>query len=41
LPVALLTVRRTALEDRLLHSGLPGYRAYARRVKRRLMPGLW
>ncbi len=32
---------RTALEDRLLRSGLEGYEAYARRVRWRLLPGLW
>jgi protein-S-isoprenylcysteine O-methyltransferase Ste14 len=41
LPVALLTLRRTVLEDRLLRSELPGYRRYARRVRRRLVPGVW
>lgn len=32
---------RTALEDRLLRRELPGYEAYARRVRSRLVPGLW
>lgn len=32
---------RTALEDRLLQRGLTGYREYARRVRWRLVPGLW
>jgi len=32
---------RTALEDRLLRRSLPGYQAYADRVRWRLMPGLW
>jgi protein-S-isoprenylcysteine O-methyltransferase Ste14 len=32
---------RTALEDRLLRSGLEGYETYARRVRWRLLPGLW
>lgn len=34
-------VRRTALEDAVLHQGLPGYVEYARRVRYRLVPGLW
>jgi len=32
---------RTALEDRLLRRGLPGYAGYAARVRFRLVPGLW
>ena len=38
---ALLMVLRTALEDRTLRAKLPGYAAYARRVRRRLLPGVW
>jgi protein-S-isoprenylcysteine O-methyltransferase Ste14 len=34
-------VLRTALEDRLLRRELEGYEAYARRVRYRLVPGLW
>jgi protein-S-isoprenylcysteine O-methyltransferase Ste14 len=34
-------VVRTALEDRTLRAELPGYEAYTRRVRRRLVPGLW
>ncbi|UIJ46651.1 isoprenylcysteine carboxylmethyltransferase family protein [Sphingomonas cannabina] len=34
-------VLRTAWEDRLLHAELPGYRDYARRVRSRLVPGIW
>ena len=44
LPVAaatLLIVIRTALEDRVLHEGLAGYREYASRVRYRLIPGVW
>jgi protein-S-isoprenylcysteine O-methyltransferase Ste14 len=44
LPVALLfviTVIRTALEDRTLQSELPGYREYAQSVRYRLLPGVW
>jgi protein-S-isoprenylcysteine O-methyltransferase Ste14 len=34
-------VIRTALEDRTLREELPGYQDYARRVRHRLLPGLW
>jgi len=34
-------VRRTLLEDRLLQMELPGYAAYAQRVRSRLIPGLF
>jgi protein-S-isoprenylcysteine O-methyltransferase Ste14 len=34
-------VVRTALEDRTLRTELPGYADYARRVRYRLVPGLW
>jgi protein-S-isoprenylcysteine O-methyltransferase Ste14 len=34
-------VLRTGLEDRLLRRELPGYEAYAHRVRYRLIPGLW
>lgn len=37
----ILTVIRTALEDRTLKEELPGYREYAERVRYRLMPGIW
>lgn len=40
LAVAGLVVR-TALEDRTLQAGLAGYADYARRVRHRLVPGLW
>ncbi len=36
-----VTFVRTALEDRVLHAELPGYAAYARRVRYRLLPGAW
>ena len=36
-----LVVLRTALEDRDLRAELPGYRAYATRVRWRLLPGAW
>ena len=34
-------VTRTALEDRTLHKELAGYAEYARRVRFRLVPGVW
>lgn len=43
-PVALVagaTVLRTALEDRTLQAELEGYSDYARRVRYRLLPGIW
>jgi protein-S-isoprenylcysteine O-methyltransferase Ste14 len=36
-----LLVVRTALEDRTLCAELEGYEAYARRVRYRLVPGVW
>jgi protein-S-isoprenylcysteine O-methyltransferase Ste14 len=41
LPVALLTLRRTVMEDHLLRAELAGYTHYSRRVARRLVPGIW
>lgn len=44
LPAALLAVAlviRTRLEDRTLQAELDGYRAYAGRVRYRLLPGVW
>ena len=41
LPAAVLMVVRTGLEDRTLRRELPGYEAYAGRVRYRLFPGLW
>ncbi len=32
---------RAAFEDRLLQSSLPGYPEYARKVRYRLLPGIW
>jgi protein-S-isoprenylcysteine O-methyltransferase Ste14 len=32
---------RVVSEDRALHAGLSGYRAYGERVRRRLVPGIW
>jgi len=34
-------IRRTILEDRFLHSELAGYQEYARKVRYRLLPGIW
>ncbi len=39
--LVLLTVIRTALEDKTLHEELDGYRAYAARTRYRLIPGIW
>jgi protein-S-isoprenylcysteine O-methyltransferase Ste14 len=36
-----LFVVRTSLEDRMLQAELPGYKEYARRVRYRLVPGVW
>jgi protein-S-isoprenylcysteine O-methyltransferase Ste14 len=37
----LVTLIRTALEDRALARALPGYQEYARQVLYRLVPGIW
>jgi protein-S-isoprenylcysteine O-methyltransferase Ste14 len=37
----IITVIRTALEDQTLQDELPGYRDYARRVRYRLIPGIY
>lgn len=39
--VMILVVIRTQLEDRFLQDELPGYREYAKRVRYRLLPGVW
>ncbi len=39
--VLLILVLRTSWEDRTLQAELPGYREYARRVRHRLLPGVW
>jgi len=44
LPVVFITivlVIRTNLEDKVLQDELEGYRDYARRVRYRLLPGVW
>ena len=38
---ALLVIRRTALEDRILRKELEGYAGYAEQVRYRLVPGIW
>jgi protein-S-isoprenylcysteine O-methyltransferase Ste14 len=38
---ASLLILRTALEDRTLQAELEGYGEYARRVRYRLVPGIW
>ena len=40
-PLIIAILRRTALEDRILHEQLEGYAAYARRVRYRVFPGIW
>ncbi|WP_345991733.1 isoprenylcysteine carboxylmethyltransferase family protein [Sulfurimonas sp. HSL-1716] len=37
----IITVIRTALEDRTLHEELPGYREYVQRVRYRLLPWVY
>jgi protein-S-isoprenylcysteine O-methyltransferase Ste14 len=41
IPVGVLMVIRTAIEDRMLQEELAGYREYARELKYRLLPGVW
>ena len=44
LPAVFITILlsiRTDLEDKTLHEELEGYRDYARRVRYRLLPGVW
>ncbi|MCW8855071.1 MAG: isoprenylcysteine carboxylmethyltransferase family protein [Gammaproteobacteria bacterium] len=38
---SIITLIRTALEDRTLEEELPGYRDYAQRVRYRLIPGIY
>jgi protein-S-isoprenylcysteine O-methyltransferase Ste14 len=38
---SLILIVRTALEDRVLHNELPGYKEYAGRVRYRLIPRVW
>ncbi len=39
--IAVIFIVRTALEDRMLQAELPGYVEYAKRVRQRLVPGVW
>ena len=39
--MAMLVTVRTALEDATLQRELPGYSEYARKVRYRLLPGVW
>ena len=39
--LAALFAVRIAIEERTLRAGLPGYADYARRVRWRLLPGVW
>jgi protein-S-isoprenylcysteine O-methyltransferase Ste14 len=41
LPVLAVFVRRTLFEDRMLQEELPGYDAYARKVRFRVVPGIF
>lgn len=41
LVVIVVIVIRTSFEDRMLQSKLSGYVEYARRVKYRIVPGIW
>jgi protein-S-isoprenylcysteine O-methyltransferase Ste14 len=41
LAALIITMIRTALEDRTLQEELPGYQDYARRVRYRLFPGIY
>lgn len=40
-PMLILTIRRTLMEDAMLQSGLVGYSDYAKQVRYRLIPGIW
>ncbi len=39
--IALITILRTALEDRMLKQGLSGYEEYTKQVRYRLIPYIW
>ena len=41
IPVGVLMIIRTSLEDRLLQEELPGYMEYTHEVRYRLIPGVW
>jgi protein-S-isoprenylcysteine O-methyltransferase Ste14 len=40
-PIGMLMVIRTSLEDHMLQNELEGYKEYADQVKYRLVPGVW
>jgi len=40
-PMFILLLRRTVIEERYLHEHLEGYRSYAKTVRYRLIPGIW
>lgn len=39
--VIALTILRTSLEDKTLQAELPGYQAFTRQTRYRLLPGIW
>jgi len=41
IPMIVLTLRRTMIEDRMLLDGLAGYPEYSKEVRFRLLPGIW
>lgn len=41
LMIVVLFIVRTSLEDKTLQEELPGYKEYARKVRYRLLPGVW
>ena len=40
-PMIVMSLRRTLLEDKMLREGLSGYEAYAAKVKYLFLPGIW
>jgi protein-S-isoprenylcysteine O-methyltransferase Ste14 len=41
IPMLILTIRRTLVEDSMLQTGLVGYADYSKQVPYRLLPGVW
>jgi protein-S-isoprenylcysteine O-methyltransferase Ste14 len=41
IPMLVVTLRRTLMEDSMLRDGLEGYRDYSAKVRFRLIPGVW
>ena len=39
--ITIVLVIRTSMEDKVLQDELEGYHDYARRVRYRLLPGVW